>query len=404
MKKMPTWITMTVLCFGLLITVCKPDPEEEASITSTVLKIKNESAWTIENIKWQDKNSEPSSLKPGSIGTIEIPQGSAGYIFFSKLPASINCRTQSIAEVETGETKEFTFTDNTVVVQTDDTANIQTLGAMEPRQTYLAIKNDSSFVLQNVTWNGKHFATSTAGSDIEAGGAQVKNTVAAGSQYIFFARKKGLLKLRTKNAVSVAAYEDKVYTIDNNTEVVEAAYDINDGTLQDIQKMLVFFDDAESGSINERQEYTAISDDARYYKAGDFTDSYNETPYGNYSLSYYYYPPKNGDKSIAIDGSLRLSFTLDRKARLSFWYAHKHPSSGRKIGGDRFSIDGTMKASWGSDIPWTEAEYEIEAGTHHVEWTQYGAYWEGPHPVSGYSSHYDYYLLNLDDILIVYTE
>jgi hypothetical protein len=145
---------------------------------------------------------------------------------------------------------------------------------------------------------------------------------------------------------------------------------------------VVFFDDAE-GDI---QTYAERKNSSYYAELKDLPN----TPAA--ASSAYYYSPYKG-KSIALGGNtdckLRLSITLARKGKLSFWFANQSYDN-TNIGA--ISIDGTEKASWSGNYNWSYQEYPMEAGAHEIVWTKHGLS----------SSRYSY--LSLDNILAVYTE
>jgi hypothetical protein len=89
---------------------------------------------------------------------------------------------------------------------------------------------------------------------------------------------------------------------------------------------------------------------------------------------------------------LRLSVTVTRRAKLTFWYAHKASSDEE----GSFSIDETHKAAFTGNINWSKQEYMLEAGSHDLRWNKNGHY--SSEDINAWS------YLSLDDILIIYTE
>jgi hypothetical protein len=377
----------------LFLAGCPNDSgtDTDSTITpdeSTVLKIKNESTCTISDIKWQNQSADPSSLAPGSSGTIKLREGATGYIFFKKVFSSsggtkstLDCRTQAVVAVETEETGEFVFTDNTVVVEANDTANVQQpLGTIVRTPTALTIKNQSFSDLVNVEWQGIAFASNTIENSLTVGNT-VTEEVKAGTGYIFFKRKSNPAFARTNEAVTLGAKESKDFVFTDNTLIVEANNPDNTGTLKEMKTTVVFFDNAE-GDI---QSYAERKGSAYYAEKRDLP-----YPYDNY-----FYPPYTGKgKSIALGGmtnaKLRLSLNLERRAKLSFWYANKDYQS--HTTGATFSIDEIEKATWQGDYNWSNQEYTLEAGSHDIVWTKHGRY------------SYYYAYLSLDNILVYYIE
>ncbi|MDR1220954.1 MAG: hypothetical protein LBK73_15290 [Treponema sp.] len=363
-----------------------------ATPMTTFLRIKNESTWTINGIKWQDRSPTPAALAPGSSGAIGRRDGASGYIFFTKVidsssakPLSLDCRTQSVVGVETGESEEFVFTDNTIVVDTDDTTNVQPLGTIVGSPTTLTIKNQSFSDLMDVQWQGVIFRTNTVESSIPIGSTVTVN-VEPGASYIFFKRKSNPAFARTKEVVVIEKSETEEFVFTDNTLIVEANNPDNTGALKDMTTTVVFFDDAE-GEIQGYAErkgstYYSVSGDLPYYSA---TSSRN-----------FYHPPYAGvGKSIALGGiadtKLRLSLNLERKAKLSFRYANQDYGTT----GAAFSIDGTQKEAWQGNYNWSYLEYTLEAGPHEIVWTKDG------HSTINFIS---YSYLSLDNILVFYIE
>lgn len=98
------------------------------------LEIKNESFTEITNVMWQSvsfaNNQYENSIKTGTTVTQNVKEG-AGYLFFKRKSNPIFARTQELVVVGNKEKKEFTFTDNTVVVEVNNTSNAGTLGALQ---------------------------------------------------------------------------------------------------------------------------------------------------------------------------------------------------------------------------------------------------------------------------------
>jgi hypothetical protein len=118
---------------------------------ATRLKINNQSSFPLESVYWQgvlffvDEGGNdggdyyPSCLTKGNSVTHTVPVDS-GYIYFShgvKVGGitNIDARTRDFVVVEEKQTVEFTFTDNTVVVDVD-TSNTGTLGSILSNNVY----------------------------------------------------------------------------------------------------------------------------------------------------------------------------------------------------------------------------------------------------------------------------
>ncbi|MDR1325076.1 MAG: hypothetical protein LBK00_03470 [Treponema sp.] len=252
-----------------------------------------------------------------------------------------------------------------------------------PQETTLTIQNNSFTELTDVIWNNVSFANNTVEGSIKIG-TSVPNTVSAGSGYIFFKRKSNPIIARTKDLVIIAEYDNKTIAFEDSTEIVEVNNQDNTGTLGGLQTTVVFLDDAEG----ELQSYYEAASFVGYY-AADADLLYTNSSYNRYNT------PKNGQKSIAVGGTntakLHLKISLDKAAKLSFWYANKdnpYSSSGQTT----FSINGTTQRTWTTDVNWSKVEYDLEAGVNDLVWAKTDGYYSYP---------YCYYL-TLDDILIYY--
>jgi hypothetical protein len=252
-----------------------------------------------------------------------------------------------------------------------------------PQETKLTIQNQSFTELTGVLWNNVSFANNTVENSIKTG-TSVNNTVSEGTGYIFFKRKSSPVTARTKEQVIIAEYENKPFTFDDSTEIVEVNNQDNTGTLGTLQSTVVFWDDAE-GEMQEYYERTSFT--GYYVTKSDLLYS---------SSSSIYNLPKNGQKSIAVGGTatakLHLKITLSKAAKLSFWYANNRSSSSYSTGETTFSINGTTQRTWTTDVNWSKVEYNLAAGVNDLVWAKTDGY---------YAS---YYYLTLDDILIYYTE
>jgi hypothetical protein len=183
--------------------------------------------------------------------------------------------------------------------------------------------------------------------------------------------------------VDIAKDGKAEFVFADNTLIVEANNPDNTGTLKNMKTTVLFFDDAEG----ELQGYAERRSSAYYAGIGDLP-AYSAP---SDASAFHYYPPYAG-KSIALGGAvdarLSLSLNLDRKAKLSFWYANKDQGTN----GGAVLIDGTQKAAWQGDYNWAYREYPLEAGIREIVWTKDGTA----------SSRYSY--LSLDNILVIYTE
>jgi hypothetical protein len=314
---------------------------------NTKLKINNQSSYALVSVKWQDA-AISSNLAAGSTAAGNVSEGS-GYIYFGvyKLDQKIDCRTQEAVVIARDETKEFAFNNNTLVVDLNDSSNTaQPLGTIEPRATQLTIKNDSFTEITDVIWQNVIFANNAVENSIKSG-TSVKQGVTKGEGYIFFKRKTNPIVARTKNLVTVAQDESKVFTFDDTTEIVEVNNIDNSGTLGSLNSTVVWWDDAEG----DMQPYTEKQSFVGYYKTkADVT--------GENNVRNDIFTPKNGEKSIAVGGTtsakLHLQITLSKSAKLSFWYANKKGSDSSSDNSDVIGTwTGTYKPSGSSTTDYT---------------------------------------------------
>jgi len=100
----------------------------------TTLKINNQSFTEITDVIWQNvtfaNNNYENSIKPSTNVTNTVQAG-GGYIFFKRKSNPITARTRDMVVIENGENSEFTFTDNTVIVEVNNPNNNGTLGALQ---------------------------------------------------------------------------------------------------------------------------------------------------------------------------------------------------------------------------------------------------------------------------------
>ncbi|MDR2808559.1 MAG: hypothetical protein LBB43_06075 [Spirochaetaceae bacterium] len=376
--------------------VTEVDNESNTEALSTInlfagLSIKNQSFSDLLNVQWQGvafaSNTKEDSIPIGNIVQKEASEGSV-YIYFKLRKSNpISARTKEPITVTKGKITEFTFTDNTLIVDTANPNNTGTLKELLTAVTGLSIKNQSSGDLLNVQWQGVAFASNTKEDSIPIGDI-VQKEVPEGSVYIYFKlRKSNPISARTKEPVTVTKGKITEFTFTDNTLIVGTANPDSDRTLKDMASTVVFFDDAEG----EIQRYAERKNSSYYAKQEDLPNLPNSPATAS---SIYYNLPYKG-KSIALGGNadckLRLSVTLARTGKLSFWFANKSYDD-TNIG--TISIDGTENASWSGSYNWSYQEYPLEAGSHEIVWTKDG--------LDSSSSGYSY--LSLDNILVVYTD
>jgi hypothetical protein len=375
--------------------------------TTTTLKIKNETFTDITDVIWQGVSFTESTktvnthtdetgkttitesitvypLKKGATVTKTVQPGS-GYIYFKRSTNPITARTGVWVVIAKDEQKEFTFMDNTVIVDVDNPNNTGTLNDLQPILTTLKIKNESLTEITDVIWQGVSFKNNQYENSIKPGTA-VTAAVNAGGGYIFFKRKSNPITARTNEMIVIEKYQQKEFTFTDSMSIVEVNNPNNTGTLQDLPSTVVFWDDAEG----EMKPYHLKQSDVSYYSDSG-TGTYKTGYLGN--GYYYYYEPKNGAQSIRIGGTntalLHIKINLEKSANFSFWYANKY----RNNIGTTFSINGVEKAKWTTDINWSFMTFDLEPGENNIIWEK----------KDGYSGN-GWYYLSLDDILICYTK
>jgi hypothetical protein len=158
-------VALAVFCFmvsGLALSGCdnavgnnavnNNDPKPEGQKTS--IRIKNETYSWLMNVHLGDKYFEPTVENPYgreglpgdpgyfSVGDVSfkvyLTEDISGYIYFImhiNTPQGASgthpCRTRELVVVNQGEELEFVFTDNTLIVDSNDSSNIRTLKDME---------------------------------------------------------------------------------------------------------------------------------------------------------------------------------------------------------------------------------------------------------------------------------
>ncbi|GHV81722.1 hypothetical protein AGMMS49991_02800 [Spirochaetia bacterium] len=114
------------------------DPTTDPDYTSDPLfKINNLTAIELTEVKWGMytfasllEGGQKVSILPGSSAAEHVSPGQ-GYIFFTRKPYPFAFRTQEMIFIEGSDTVEFTFTNNTVIVDVNNPSNVRTLGSLQ---------------------------------------------------------------------------------------------------------------------------------------------------------------------------------------------------------------------------------------------------------------------------------
>jgi hypothetical protein len=108
-------------------------PGAGTSSGANTLTIKNQSFSDLLNVEWQGaafaSNTIENSITIGNTVTKTIQPGS-GYIYFKRKSNPASARTKDVITIEEGGTVEFTFTDNTLIVEAYNPDNTGTLKDM----------------------------------------------------------------------------------------------------------------------------------------------------------------------------------------------------------------------------------------------------------------------------------
>jgi hypothetical protein len=149
------------LVFALICSLCLIGCDQSSSgdtgggdeETSLSLTVKNLSSFDLKNISWGQ--AVFSDLNSGASDTKQVSPD-VNLIFFSKVfgatsstPGSFYCRVRDIIAVD-NENVVFSFTDNAIVIERDDSENIQSLGTIVSENV---IPPDSAGIT-NITYSG----------------------------------------------------------------------------------------------------------------------------------------------------------------------------------------------------------------------------------------------------------
>lgn len=107
-----------------------PEPVE------TTLTIRNQSFSDLSEVSWNDEdfeeNSFENSINMGRSVTKNVSPG-IGYIYFKRDTGAVVARTDEVITVNEGDNIEFTFTDNTIILEKNNTDNKGTLSSLESK-------------------------------------------------------------------------------------------------------------------------------------------------------------------------------------------------------------------------------------------------------------------------------
>ena len=350
-------VVFAVFLFLSILIGCEiPDTTD-----TTTLKINNQSFTEITHVIWSNvsfaNNQFENSIKTGTSVTNDVDAG-AGYIFFKRKSNPIIARTSELIFLEKGDEKEFIFTDNTVIVEVNNSGNIGTLGLLNSTvvwwddaegeiQPYF--ENQShvgyySYIYHSLPiYNGlpsnNHFHTPKNGDkSIAVGGSNtaklyIRINVERNAKLSFWYANKNNNSSTTN--ISINDITERTWNNDINRSFFEPSIEVGPG----------------------------------------FVDN------GGFPVG----PPDSG----GTDGTIVLlpdDITIE-------------PGKGgfEPLIKTVFSINDNVIREWNTDVNWSFMEIDLEPGVNDIVWKKNDGF-------SNISSTNYYYFLSLDDILIYYTE
>lgn len=113
-----------------------PEPEYPEEPIQTTLTIRNQSFSDLSEVSWNnnvfEENSLENSINMGRSVTKNVSSG-IGYIYFKRDTGAVFARTDEVITVTEGDNIEFTFTDNTIILEKNNTNNKGTLSSLESK-------------------------------------------------------------------------------------------------------------------------------------------------------------------------------------------------------------------------------------------------------------------------------
>ena len=113
-----------------------PESEYPEDPIQTTLTIRNQSFSDLSEVSWNnnvfEENSLEHSINMGRSVTKNVSPG-IGYIYFKRDTGAVVARTDEVITVNEGDNIEFTFTDNTIILEKNNTDNKGTLSSLESK-------------------------------------------------------------------------------------------------------------------------------------------------------------------------------------------------------------------------------------------------------------------------------
>jgi hypothetical protein len=133
-----------VAIFLLVFAACDLFNSGGDTTLETTLKIQNESFSDITEVIWSSTSF--SSITKGSFLTKDVQAGN-GYIYFKRSSSPINARTDQLIAIDKNEQKVFVLTDNTIIVDVDNSSNKGTFSALGT-QSQITVQAGGSAIAQ----------------------------------------------------------------------------------------------------------------------------------------------------------------------------------------------------------------------------------------------------------------
>ena len=164
--------TIIPIIAGILVLVagCRMQNDVKKHNTEqeqhTVLTIKNQSSFSIKNIKYNSQavNLSEEFLSAGESCTVQLVEKANSYLYFTLYDeikkTSFAVRSNNTIIVEKGKTEIFAITDNTLVIQTGQTQPIKLLSLIKP--AILKVYNETAWSVIEISYGGKTYKKTIA--------------------------------------------------------------------------------------------------------------------------------------------------------------------------------------------------------------------------------------------------
>lgn len=164
--------TIIPIIAGILVLVAGCRMQNDVKNTNreqeqhTVLTIKNQSSFSIKNIKYngQTVNLSEEFLPAGESCTVQLAEKANSYLYFTLYDeikkTSFAVRSNNTIIIEKGKTEIFAITDNTLVIQTGQTQPIKILSLMNP--AILKVYNKTAWNITEISYGGKTYKKTIA--------------------------------------------------------------------------------------------------------------------------------------------------------------------------------------------------------------------------------------------------